>query len=32
LLIRIVAPKVAGSSPVGHPPTFSIGKPNERRR
>ena len=25
--LRIVAPKVAGSSPVGHPPIFRIGKP-----
>jgi hypothetical protein len=25
---RIVAPKVAGSSPVGHPLRFRIGKPN----
>jgi hypothetical protein len=28
MLIRIVAPKVAGSSPVGHPPTFRIDKPD----
>jgi hypothetical protein len=25
VLIRIVAPKVAGSSPVGHPPNSSLG-------
>jgi hypothetical protein len=28
---RIVAPKDAGSSPVGHPPTFRIGKPNSQK-
>jgi hypothetical protein len=28
LQIGIVAPKVAGSSPVGHPSTFRIDKPN----
>jgi hypothetical protein len=28
--IGIVAPKVAGSSPVGHPPIFRIGTPNKR--
>jgi len=28
----IVAPKVAGSSPVGHPLRFWIGKPNTRNR
>ena len=28
VLIRIVAPKVAGSSPVGHPLYSRIGKPN----
>ena len=28
---RIVAPKVAGSSPVGHPPTFRIGMPNRQK-
>jgi hypothetical protein len=27
---RIVAPKVAGSSPVGHPSVFRIGKPETR--
>src|SRR5215203_80675 len=27
----IVAPKGAGSSPVGHPSTSSIGKPNRRK-
>jgi hypothetical protein len=29
---RIVAPKVAGSSPVGHPPEFRIGKANQQNR
>jgi hypothetical protein len=28
---RIVAPKVAGSSPVGHPLRFRIGKPDTRK-
>ena len=28
---RIVAPKVAGSIPVGHPPEFRIGKPKTRK-
>ena len=28
LQIGIVAPKVAGSSPVGHPPAFRIGEPD----
>ena len=27
---RIVAPKVAGSSPVGHPLVFGVGKPDTR--
>jgi hypothetical protein len=31
VLIGIVAPKGAGSSPVGHPPMFRIGKPNRRK-
>jgi hypothetical protein len=31
LQIGIVAPKVAGSSPVGHPSTFSIDKPKTRK-
>ena len=29
---RIVAPKGAGSSPVGHPPVFRIGKANLQNR
>src|SRR5215217_1197531 len=29
---RIVAPKVAGSSPVGHPSIYRIGKANPRKR
>ena len=29
--IGIVAPKVAGSSPVGHPSTFRIDKPNRQK-
>ena len=29
--IGIVAPKVAGSSPVGHPPRFRIDKPNSQK-
>jgi hypothetical protein len=32
VLLRIVAPKVAGSSPVGHPPIFRIGKVNSQIR
>jgi hypothetical protein len=28
---RIVAPEGAGSSPVGHPSTFRIDKPNRRK-
>jgi hypothetical protein len=28
---RIVTPKGAGSSPVGHPSTFRIDKPNKRK-
>jgi hypothetical protein len=31
VLIRIVAPKGAGSSPVGHPLQFGIGKPKMRK-
>jgi hypothetical protein len=31
VLIRIVAPKVAGSSPVGHPSRFGLSMPNRRK-